>query len=175
MQKSLDERIFVRNPVAGFIAFGLGSAAFMCVGTAIFHRPLRKQALVVLTGGSIIGVPTGIAGAYLMPGNREDHSNFARITLFFLQAAAAVLTPFIGEAILKYDIHWYYILVDQLVGVGIVIGGSIFLVVFLFLVYTICNGLIDLCCLRRRDDESSIGTNLMGGNTSGNSSVNNRL
>jgi hypothetical protein len=125
-----DENQKLANPCTGAIVFGLNGALMVTIGAAIRENNINTEALTVLVGGALTGAIAGSLGCFV-PHKDSDVNIWLRISLGVLNAAlcaAPFLTgPLLGEECLGLGSNWGQMLIDELIGAGVIFGGAVVL------------------------------------------------
>lgn len=120
----------ISNPISGAILTGLFGAADVAVGAAVRQNDVHDEAMTMLVGGVITGAMAGVVGC-MIPSARNVPVQI-KLAIGILNVglivAAGLTAPLMGELILDNDTKWGRVIVDDLIGGAILLGGTIALV-----------------------------------------------
>ena len=132
-----DEKERRINPFNGALSFGPGGALGVTIGASIMRHDIHKLAMTILTGGAIIGAAAGLVG-WVIKQFGDDKSFMQKFSQYIVASAAFFTSPFMGEYIMQYNLKWADLIVDQLIGSGIITGGVLAIVGFAYCFIALC-------------------------------------
>jgi hypothetical protein len=110
----------IRNPFSGAFCLGVIGAALTCIGASIREHHVRQEGLSVLVGGCIAGIAASFFSMLLLEQcalkiceNISLQNKFVGGGFFLI---ASILAPQAGTIVLKSNLKWSQMLIDELIG-----------------------------------------------------------
>ncbi len=144
-------KIPIFNPLTGALLVGT-SAATVAIGANIRQHSVYKEAMTVFMGGLVTGAFAGSVGCCI-PEPREHSSTLCKRTITVLKVSLIVAgdltSPLMGDAMMKFGTHWGRVIVDELIGDSVIIGGLVGVSIVACLLFAVC-----VCCSPNEDEET---------------------
>ncbi len=135
-----DEKNNNINPLSYAITFSLFGALEAFIGAKSRMHPADDSAMVILIGGAIIGPAAGFLG-WGINACGDGKSFIQKLSQTILWIAALLTTPLVGKEFKEFvenDISWNQLIIDELIGAGIITGGLLAIGGFAYCVLALC-------------------------------------